>query len=56
MNNKELASDIQARIESADPLASEPMPAGWSRRNWVQREAVAFSALTLPPLTEPVAE
>jgi hypothetical protein len=56
MNNQELASDVQARIDSADPLASEPMPAGWSRRNWVQREAVALGALILPPLPEPAAE
>jgi hypothetical protein len=56
MNNQELASDVQARIESADPVASETMPAGWSRRNWVQREAVAFGALLRAPLPEPVAE
>jgi hypothetical protein len=45
MNNQERSSDITARLESIDALPSEPVPAGWSRRNWVQREAVAFGAL-----------
>jgi hypothetical protein len=44
-NEQAAAPDVQALIESADPVASEPMPAGWSRRNWVQREAVALGAL-----------
>ena len=56
MNNQELASDVQALIESADPLTPEPVPAGWSRRNWVQREAVAFGALLIAPVPEPAAE
>lgn len=57
MKNQELAAELQARIDSADPVASEPMPAGWSRRNWVQREAVAFGALAIPDLIrEPTAE
>lgn len=57
MKNQELAAELQARIDSADPVASEPMPAGWSRRNWVQREAVAFGALVIPDLIrEPTAE
>jgi hypothetical protein len=43
-------SDIQQRLESIDALAPEPVPAGWSRRNWVQREAVAFGALGDEPL------
>ena len=56
-NHEPLASDVQALIESADPVASEPMPAGWSRRNWVQREAAAFGALVIADLTgEPAAE
>ena len=55
-NKQELPSDIQARIENADPVASEPVPAGWSRRNWVQREAVAFAALIGNPGLEPAAE
>lgn len=46
--SQEQASDVLARIERADPVASEPVPAGWSRRNWVQREAVAFAALAEP--------
>jgi hypothetical protein len=51
------APDIQALLESADPVASEPMPAGWSRRNWVQREAVALGALVIAdPDLEPAAE
>jgi hypothetical protein len=49
-NQPTIAPDVQALIESADPLASEPMPAGWSRRNWVQREAVAFGALVVADL------
>jgi hypothetical protein len=48
MKNQELSdSELQARLDSVDPVASEPMPAGWSRRNWVQREAVAFGAFPL---------
>ena len=54
-NNQEIASDIQARIESADPVASEPVPAGWSRRNWVQREVVALGALTVDPKVQEIA-
>ena len=54
--NQELPSDIQARIESADPVASEPVPAGWSRRNWVQREAVALGALIAEPDRIPAAD
>ncbi|HUQ27342.1 MAG TPA: hypothetical protein VM051_02055 [Usitatibacter sp.] len=40
-----MPSDLAARLESVDALPSEPMPAGWSRRNWVQREKIALSAL-----------
>jgi hypothetical protein len=53
--NQELPSDIQARIERADPVASEPTLFGWSRRNWVQRAAVAFAALDEAKL-EPAGE
>jgi len=56
-NQESIAPDVQALIESADPVASEPMPAGWSRRNWVQREAVAFGALVAAELNrEPAAK
>ena len=56
-NQQPTAPDVQALIESADPVASEPMPAGWSRRNWVQREAVALGALFVADLAPtPAAE
>jgi hypothetical protein len=47
MNNKQLPSDLAARLESVDAVPSEPMPAGWSRRNWVQRDKIAFAELGL---------
>lgn len=43
--NNENTNDLLNRLESIDTLSPEPVPAGWSRRNWVQREAVAFSTL-----------
>jgi len=46
MNNNDTTNDLLNRLESLDPLASEPTPAGWTRRNWVQREVVAFSGLS----------
>ena len=46
MNNQELHSELFTRLDSVDALSTEPVPAGWSRRNWVQREAIAFAALT----------
>jgi len=56
-NQEPIAPDVQALLDHADPVASEPMPAGWSRRNWVQREAVALGAIVFPNLSrEPVAE
>jgi hypothetical protein len=45
MNNQQAPSDLFHRLEAVDLVADEPMPAGWSRRNWVQREAIAFGAL-----------
>jgi hypothetical protein len=45
MDDNESASDLYDRLASVDPLSSEPMPAGWSRRNWVQRERVALDVL-----------
>ncbi len=45
MNNKEQRNDLLNRLESIDAVNSEPVPAGWGRRNWVQREAVAFAAI-----------
>ena len=44
MNSEQQHSDLQNRLESVDLVAEEPMPAGWSRRNWVQRDALAFAA------------
>ena len=49
MNNQQLPSDLKSRLESVDPIADAPMPAGWSRRNWVQREAIAFGDLVDAP-------
>ena len=47
MNNEEHDNDLLERLEAADSLPGEPMPAGWSRRNWVQRDAIAFAAAAL---------
>jgi len=47
MNNQEPHSDLLTRLDSVDAVSTEPVPAGWSRRSWVQREAIAFGALTL---------
>jgi hypothetical protein len=45
MNNDQTTSDLLSRLDSVDALSSEPMPAGWSRRNWVQREKIALGAM-----------
>jgi hypothetical protein len=50
MNNQQLPSDLKSRLESVDQIADAPMPAGWSRRNWVQREAIAFGDLADVPI------
>lgn len=51
MNKKqEQYSDLSSRLECVDEVPTEPVPAGWSRRNWVQREAIAFGALAVDPL------
>jgi hypothetical protein len=52
MKNEQESLDLQNRLESVDTVQVEPMPAGWSRRNWVQREAIAFAALAVD-LTKP---
>lgn len=52
MNNQETPSDLQSRIESVDLIAEEPMPVGWSRRNWVQREFIAFGVLAPEPIAD----
>ena len=56
-NNQQPCSDLLSRLDSVDPVASEPLPAGWSRRNWVQREAVAlgdieYTPASLHPITD----
>ena len=58
MNNEQQSMDLQSRLDSVDAVASEPMPAGWSRRNWVQREAIAFGALAsyARPPRDPLSE
>ena len=52
MNNQQWTSDLKNRLESVDPVADEYTPAGWSRRNWVQREAIAFGDLVREPIPE----
>ena len=51
MNNQEHNHDddrdLIDRLTAADSVPSEPVPAGWSRRNWVQRDAIAFAAAAL---------
>ena len=47
MKNKDNTDNLLERLEAADCVPSEPMPAGWSRRNWVQRDAIAFAAAAL---------
>jgi len=42
--NNEQQSDLLNRLEAIDEVPAEPVPAGWSRRNWVQRDALAFAA------------
>jgi hypothetical protein len=42
--NDDHPSDLLSRLEACDALPSEPLPAGWSRRSWVQRDALAFAA------------
>ena len=58
MKKEQQTFDVQSRLDSVDAVASEPMPAGWSRRNWVQREAIAFGAVTadliIPPNDPPL--
>ena len=51
-NEQQPSSDLQQRLEGIDALPSEPVPAGWSRRNWVQREAI-FAAMALANNTDP---
>ena len=43
--------DLQSRIEALDSVPAEPVPAGWTRRNWVQRDALAFAALAAAMIT-----
>lgn len=42
MSNQEL--DLFSTLQSLDEVASEPVPAGWSRRNWVHKEAAVLAA------------
>ena len=54
MSNQEL--DLFSTLQSLDEVASEPVPAGWSRRNWVRKEAAVMAALGTPvrPETPPL--
>lgn len=51
MSNQEL--DLFSTLQSLDEVASEPVPAGWSRRNWVHKEAAVLAALGTPAPKEP---
>jgi hypothetical protein len=55
MKNTKPTPDLRQTLDALDALTEEEMPAGWSRRSWVQREALAFGALVDPP-PEPAAE
>lgn len=56
-NTKTEPPDLRQSLDALDTLPSEEMPAGWSRRSWVQREALALGALVMPVLKrEPAAE
>ena len=50
MSNEDL--DLFSRLQSLDEVASEPVPAGWSRRNWVHKEAAVLAALGGPAQQE----
>jgi hypothetical protein len=54
--NEQSSPDVSQRLESIDTVSTVPMPAGWSRRNWVQREAVAFGALVTTLMNNPEEE
>lgn len=60
MNNTKVEPpDLRESLERLDAVFAEPRPAGWSRRCWVQREALAFGALAVDisvPRREPGAE
>jgi len=56
MNNTESTPDLRQTLDALDALTEEEMPAGWSRRSWVQREALAFGALGEKKAREPAAE
>ena len=45
MNNTNATPDLRQTLDALEALTEEAMPAGWSRRNWVQREALALGAL-----------
>jgi hypothetical protein len=57
MNDEQHEQDLKQRLESIDALPADDVPSGWSRRNWVHREALAFSMLargiSLAPSSEP---
>ena len=50
MSNQEL--DLFSTLQSLDEVAAEPMPAGWSRRNWVHKEAAVLAAALATPAQE----
>ena len=46
MSNREM--DLFTTLQSLDEVAAEPVPAGWSRRNWVHKEAAVLVAEARP--------
>jgi len=56
MNNTEPTPDLRQCLDALDALTEEETPVGWSRRSWVQREALAFGALVETKPREPAAE
>ena len=56
MSNQEL--DLFGHLDALDEVAAEPVPVGWSRRNWVHKEAavLAASAVALATQEQPPLE
>ena len=43
MSNQEM--ELFSHLQTLDEVAPEPVPAGWTRRNWVHKEAAVLTAL-----------
>ena len=58
MNNQE-TPDLLDPLGGLETLPPDSEPLGWSRRNWVKREAAAFAvaaAAMIRPHAKPLAE